>query len=117
MALIFVVINQHCLLLLFSLRFDRTYASKYIPIIASVSEHQPPTWPSYFMDINVLAFLVPAGIIVSFEFSIQVCFIWYILIHLTWSVYFGRRASHHCLMQAPLWSFILSHQFIFLESW
>lgn len=44
---------------------NRTYASKYIPIIASVSEHQPPTWPSYFMDINVLAFLVPAGIIVS----------------------------------------------------
>lgn len=46
---------------------NRTYASKYIPIIASVSEHQPPTWPSYFMDINVLAFLVPAGIIVSFQ--------------------------------------------------
>ncbi|KAL3623835.1 Dolichyl-diphosphooligosaccharide--protein glycosyltransferase subunit stt3a [Castilleja foliolosa] len=43
-----------------------TYASKYIPIIASVSEHQPPTWPSYFMDINVLAFLVPAGIIACF---------------------------------------------------
>jgi hypothetical protein len=47
---------------------DRTYASKYIPIISSVSEHQPPTWPSYFMDINVLAFLVPAGIIVSVLF-------------------------------------------------
>ncbi|CAJ1951683.1 unnamed protein product [Sphenostylis stenocarpa] len=47
-----------------SLLCDSTYASKYIPIIASVSEHQPPTWPSYFMDINVLAFLVPAGIIV-----------------------------------------------------
>lgn len=60
----------------FSLCFDRTYASKYIPIIASVSEHQPPTWPSYFMDINVLAFLVPAGIIVSCDFSIQVCFIY-----------------------------------------
>lgn len=45
--------------------YDSTYASKYIPIIASVSEHQPPTWPSYFTDINVLAFLVPAGIIVS----------------------------------------------------
>ncbi|GKB26715.1 dolichyl-diphosphooligosaccharide--protein glycosyltransferase subunit STT3A [Tanacetum coccineum] len=44
---------------------DPTYASKYIPIIASVSEHQPPTWPSYFMDLNVLAFLVPVGIIVS----------------------------------------------------
>ncbi|KAK4280931.1 hypothetical protein QN277_012483 [Acacia crassicarpa] len=46
---------------------DPTYASKYIPIIASVSEHQPPTWPSYFMDINVLAFLVPAGIIACFS--------------------------------------------------
>ena len=43
----------------------RTYASKYIPIIASVSEHQPPTWTSYFMDIHILAFLAPAGIIVS----------------------------------------------------
>lgn len=60
--------------LIFSLYSDRTYASKYIPIIASVSEHQPPTWPSYFMDINVLAFLVPAGIIVSFKFSTQICF-------------------------------------------
>ena len=28
----------------------------------SLSEHQPPTWPSYFMDINLLAFLVPVGI-------------------------------------------------------
>ena len=35
---------------------NRTYASKYIPIIASVSKHQPPTWPSKFADINVLAF-------------------------------------------------------------
>ncbi|GKD20145.1 dolichyl-diphosphooligosaccharide--protein glycosyltransferase subunit STT3A, partial [Tanacetum coccineum] len=60
---------------------DPIYASKYIPIITSVSEHQPPTWPSYFMDIasvsehqpptwssyfmdlNVLALLVSAGII------------------------------------------------------
>lgn len=52
-----------------------TYASKYIPIIASVSEHQPPTWPSYFMDINVLAFLVPAGIIVSSLYTKIFCLI------------------------------------------
>ncbi len=32
---------------------DPTYASKYIPIIASVSEHQPPSWPSYFTDLQV----------------------------------------------------------------
>ncbi|GJU78397.1 dolichyl-diphosphooligosaccharide--protein glycosyltransferase subunit STT3A [Tanacetum coccineum] len=48
-----------------------TYASKYILIIASVSEHQPPTWPSYFMDLNVLAFLVPVGIIACFRCWIE----------------------------------------------
>ena len=45
---------------------DPTYASKYIPIIASVSEHQPPTWTSYFMDIHVLAFFAPAGLAYCF---------------------------------------------------
>ena len=33
---------------------DPTYASKYIPIIASVSEHQPPAWNAYFMDIHAM---------------------------------------------------------------
>ncbi|KAI3964444.1 hypothetical protein MKX01_007134 [Papaver californicum] len=28
-------------------------------------EHQPPTWPSNCMDSNILAFVVPAGIIVN----------------------------------------------------
>ena len=27
---------------------DPTYAKKYIPIVASVSEHQATTWTSYF---------------------------------------------------------------------
>ncbi len=39
---------------------DPTYASKYIPIIASVSEHQPPAWPSYFTDLNILVNLLLA---------------------------------------------------------
>ena len=45
---------------------DPTYASKYIPIIASVSEHQPPAWPSYFTDLHVASVLMPAGIISLF---------------------------------------------------
>lgn len=36
---------------------DPTYASKYIPIIASVSEHQPSTWANYVMDLHILPFL------------------------------------------------------------
>ena len=38
---------------------DPTYASKYIPIIASVSEHQPPSWPSYFTDLQARPALPP----------------------------------------------------------
>jgi dolichyl-diphosphooligosaccharide--protein glycosyltransferase len=42
--------------------FDPTYASKYIPIIASVSEHQPTVWTSYFFDTHVLILWFPVGI-------------------------------------------------------
>ena len=40
---------------------DPTYASKYIPIIASVSEHQPTTWTNYIMDMHFVVFLSPIG--------------------------------------------------------
>jgi dolichyl-diphosphooligosaccharide--protein glycosyltransferase len=33
---------------------DPTYAKKYIPIIASVSEHQPTTWATYVFDLHIL---------------------------------------------------------------
>eukprot|EP00743_Colponemidia_sp_Colp-15_P001320 GILK01001447.1.p1 GENE.GILK01001447.1~~GILK01001447.1.p1 ORF type:complete len:784 (-),score=93.89 GILK01001447.1:230-2512(-) len=41
---------------------DPTYAKKYIPIIASVSEHQPTTWSSFFFDLHVLVILAPVGL-------------------------------------------------------
>lgn len=40
---------------------DPTYAKDHIPIIASVSEHQPTTWASFFFDLHVLVYLVPIG--------------------------------------------------------
>ena len=46
---------------------DPTYASKYIPIIASVSEHQPPAWTSYYTDLHIAAMLMPAGLIACFR--------------------------------------------------
>nr|ADB65765.1 oligosaccharyl transferase [Dunaliella salina] len=42
---------------------DPTYASRFIPIIASVSEHQPPSWTFYIMDLFVLVVFVPAGLV------------------------------------------------------
>jgi len=36
--------------------WDTGYAKKYIPIIASVSEHQPTAWTSFFFDLNSMVF-------------------------------------------------------------
>ncbi|GBF90577.1 hypothetical protein Rsub_03149 [Raphidocelis subcapitata] len=46
---------------------DPTYASRFVPIIASVSEHQPPSWPSYITDLHAAVLLAPAGIIGCFK--------------------------------------------------
>ncbi|KAA8573561.1 hypothetical protein EYC84_005145 [Monilinia fructicola] len=37
--------------------WDTGYAKIHIPIIASVSEHQPTAWPAYFFDLNLLIWL------------------------------------------------------------
>ena len=47
--------------------WDTEYAKKYIPIIASVSEHQPTAWPSFFMDLHFLIFIFPAGVYLCFS--------------------------------------------------
>nr|PNR43372.1 hypothetical protein PHYPA_015752 [Physcomitrium patens] len=78
---------------------DPTYASKYIPIIASVSEHQPPTWPSYFMDINILAFLAPAGIIACFRPLTDSST--FIILYMITSVYFSGVMVRLMLVLAP----------------
>jgi dolichyl-diphosphooligosaccharide--protein glycosyltransferase len=41
--------------------FDPTYASKKIPIIASVAEHQPTAWAKYFSDCALYIILFPVG--------------------------------------------------------
>lgn len=42
--------------------WDTGYAKIHIPIIASVSEHQPTTWFSFFFDLHVLVTAFPAGL-------------------------------------------------------
>eukprot|EP00746_Dinoflagellata_sp_MGD_P082088 gnl/MRDRNA2_/MRDRNA2_32600_c0_seq1.p1 gnl/MRDRNA2_/MRDRNA2_32600_c0~~gnl/MRDRNA2_/MRDRNA2_32600_c0_seq1.p1 ORF type:complete len:521 (-),score=46.37 gnl/MRDRNA2_/MRDRNA2_32600_c0_seq1:11-1573(-) len=46
---------------------DPTSASQYVPIIASVSEHQPPTWSNYITDMHFLVFLTPVGLYYCFS--------------------------------------------------
>ncbi|KAK2722097.1 dolichyl-diphosphooligosaccharide--protein glycosyltransferase subunit STT3B-like [Artemia franciscana] len=42
--------------------WDTGYAKIHIPIIASVSEHQPTTWFSFFFDLHVLVAAFPVGL-------------------------------------------------------
>lgn len=42
--------------------WDTGYAAKHIPIIASVSEHQPTAWSSFYMDFQWLMYMFPVGI-------------------------------------------------------
>ena len=44
--------------------FDPSYASKKIPIIASVAEHQPTAWGRYFLDCGLYILLFPVGVYV-----------------------------------------------------
>lgn len=36
---------------------DPSYAKNHIPIIASVSEHQPTSWSSFYFDLQVSYFI------------------------------------------------------------
>lgn len=47
--------------------WDTNYAKIHIPIIASVSEHQPTPWSSFYFDLNFLIWLFPVGVYICFQ--------------------------------------------------
>lgn len=47
--------------------WDTNYAKIHIPIIASVSEHQPTAWPAFFFDTSFLIWLFPAGVYLALQ--------------------------------------------------
>lgn len=58
--------------------WDTGYAKIHIPIIASVSEHQPTTWVAFFFDLHILAAVFPVGV-------------WYCVKHINDERVFGKR--------------------------
>jgi dolichyl-diphosphooligosaccharide--protein glycosyltransferase len=40
---------------------DPSYAKNHMPLIASVAEHAPTVWTSYFLTIGVIIIFVPLG--------------------------------------------------------
>ncbi|WZN59466.1 subunit STT3 of oligosaccharyl transferase [Chloropicon roscoffensis] len=78
---------------------DPTYASKYIPIIASVSEHQAPSWSSFVNDLRLAIILMASGIVSCFRpltAGSLFLVIWGVL-----SVYFSAVMVRLMLVLAP----------------
>jgi dolichyl-diphosphooligosaccharide--protein glycosyltransferase len=78
---------------------DPTYAKKHIPIIASVSEHQPTTWASFFFDLHILAILFPVGLYVCFRDLTEGTI--FLILYGMLSVYFSGVMVRLMLVLAP----------------
>jgi dolichyl-diphosphooligosaccharide--protein glycosyltransferase len=79
---------------------DPTYAKEHIPIIASVSEHQPTSWSSFFFDLHFLVFMFPAGLYFCFKKMTDES-IFAILYGIT-SIYFAGVMVRLMLVLAPI---------------
>eukprot|EP01137_Pigoraptor_chileana_P016397 Opistho-2@5843 len=79
---------------------DPTYAKDNIPIIASVSEHQPTTWSSFFFDLQYLCVLFPVGLYFCFD-KLTDANIFIILYGVT-SFYFAGVMVRLMLVLAPV---------------
>lgn len=78
---------------------DPTYAKKYIPIIASVSEHQATTWSSFFFDLHYLIFFAPVGFFYCFKKPTEAKL--FAAIYLVLAVYFASVMVRLLLVLAP----------------
>merc|ERR1719471_1110392 len=79
---------------------DPSYAKNNIPIIASVSEHQPTSWSSFYFDLQILTFLFPAGL--YYCFSKLTDHNIFIILYGIFAVYFAGVMVRLMLVLAPV---------------
>ncbi|XP_064480246.1 dolichyl-diphosphooligosaccharide--protein glycosyltransferase subunit STT3A-like [Ornithodoros turicata] len=79
---------------------DPSYAKNNIPIIASVSEHQPTSWSSFYFDLQLLVFMFPVGLYFCFS-RLTDANIFIILYGIT-SIYFAGVMVRLMLVLAPV---------------
>ena len=79
---------------------DPSYAKNNIPIIASVSEHQPTSWSSFYFDLQLLVFMFPVGLYFCFS-KLTDANIFIILYGVT-SIYFAGVMVRLMLVLAPV---------------
>ncbi|GBG67744.1 hypothetical protein CBR_g872 [Chara braunii] len=78
---------------------DPTYAKDHIPIIASVSEHQPTTWASFLFDYHILMLLFPPGLYYCFKKANDATI--FIIIYGLFSLYFAGVMVRLILVATP----------------
>ncbi|KXJ11161.1 dolichyl-diphosphooligosaccharide--protein glycosyltransferase subunit STT3A [Exaiptasia diaphana] len=79
---------------------DPSYAKNNIPIIASVSEHQPTTWSSFYFDLQMLVFMFPVGLYYCFS-KLTDANIFIVMYGIT-SIYFAGVMVRLMLVLAPV---------------
>ncbi len=79
---------------------DPSYAKNNIPIIASVSEHQPTSWSSFYFDLQFLMTMFPVGIYYCFK-NLTDANIFIVLYGMT-SIYFAGVMVRLMLVLAPV---------------
>ncbi|KAK7091614.1 dolichyl-diphosphooligosaccharide--protein glycosyltransferase subunit STT3A [Littorina saxatilis] len=79
---------------------DPSYAKNNIPIIASVSEHQPTTWSSFYFDLQLLVFMFPVGLYFCFT-KLTDANIFIVMYGVT-SIYFAGVMVRLMLVLAPV---------------
>ncbi|XP_065652566.1 dolichyl-diphosphooligosaccharide--protein glycosyltransferase subunit STT3A isoform X2 [Hydra vulgaris] len=79
---------------------DPSYAKNNIPIIASVSEHQPTTWSSFYFDLQLLMFMFPVGLYYCFAKLTDANI--FIIIYGVTSIYFSGVMVRLMLVLAPV---------------
>ena len=79
---------------------DPSYAKNNIPIIASVSEHQPTSWSSFYFDLQLLVFLFPVGLYFCFKHLSDTNV--FIILYGVTSIYFAGVMVRLMLVLAPV---------------
>jgi len=79
---------------------DPSYAKNNIPIIASVSEHQPTAWSSFYFDLQLMVFLFPVGLYYCFANLTDENI--FIILYGVLSVYFAGVMVRLMLVLAPV---------------
>lgn len=78
---------------------DPSYAKSFMPIVASVSEHQPTSWATFFFDTHFSLIFAPVGLFyVLRKTTVQKLFIAFYLVS---SIYFASLMIRLLLVVAP----------------